>query len=227
MPNKQLDAEYYDSLYTDRDRSYDRPRTSPYYPMYRRVVALLRQEGAKDVLDVGCGSGVLAEMLIAEGLSYRGFDFSTVAVDKARKRNPGGCFYLGDATDPAAYQDAYDSVVCCEVLEHLEGDLTVIERWRPGTPVVCSVPNFDYESHVRYFRSEREVAQRYGALIDIRSIERVPSTATANVSWVNTSGGCAGRATTRPESSASSGSTDSPGMAAGTSSWAAAAEVLV
>lgn len=174
---------YYDRLYTNDDRTYARPLTSPYYPMYRSVVELLRQEQAPAVLEVGCGSGVLAEMLIAAGLRYRGFDFSPVAIDKAQKRNPDGQFFVGDATDPDAYRPRCGAVVCCEVLEHIEADLTAIALWESGTFVVCSVPNFDYESHVRFFRSAEEVAARYSGLIDIRTIDKIATRAAANLSW--------------------------------------------
>ncbi len=183
MLNKQLGAEYYDELYLTGDRAYDRPLTSPYYPLYRKVVELIGQAGARDVLEVGCGSGTLAGMLIAQGLRYRGFDFSPAAIAKAEQRNPQGRFGVGDATDPAAYPDPYDAIVCCEVLEHIEGDLAAIEQWRSGAVVICSVPNFDYESHVRFFRSEAEVAQRYGGLVDISRIDRVAASASANLTW--------------------------------------------
>jgi len=183
MTEKEFGYDYYDRLYREGDRNFDRPLTSPYYPLFRKVVELMRKEGLRSVLEVGCGSGVLAEMLIADGVVYQGFDFSPVAVDKARTRNPEGRFNVGDATDPACYQLAYDGIVCCEVLEHIEGDLTAIENWKEGSICVCSVPNFNYESHVRYFRSEEEVGQRYGRLLDIRQIERVATSPSANLTW--------------------------------------------
>lgn len=183
MSEKQFGQDYYDRLYEQDARNFDRALTSPYYPLYRKVVELLRREGLRSVLEVGCGSGVLAEMLIAEGLAYDGFDFSPVAVDKARTRNPEGRFFVGDATDPASYRLSYDGVVCCEVLEHIEGDLTAIEHWKAGSICVCSIPNFDYESHVRYFRSPEQIRQRYGGLLDISQIDRVTTSPSANLTW--------------------------------------------
>src|SRR5580658_9084067 len=104
MSEKQFGRDYYDRLYEEDTRNFERALTSPYYPLYRKVVGVVRQEGLRSVLEVGCGSGVLAEMLIADGLAYDGFDFSPVAVDKALARNPEGRFYVGDASDPACYQ---------------------------------------------------------------------------------------------------------------------------
>ena len=73
----------------------------------------------------------------------------------------------------AAYDVAYDTVVCTEVLEHIEADLTVIENWKSGANCICSVPNFDFETHVRVFLTEEDVRCRYGDLIDIERIIRV------------------------------------------------------
>jgi 2-polyprenyl-3-methyl-5-hydroxy-6-metoxy-1,4-benzoquinol methylase len=176
-------SDYYDDLYRNDDRTYERPLTSQYYPMYRRAVELLRRERVGTVLEVGCGSGVLAELLTGAGIGYCGFDFSQVAIEKARRRNPSARFHVGDATDPAAYPCDYDALVCCEVLEHIAGDLEAIDLWRRGAFVVCSVPNFAYESHVRHFRSESEVIERYSPLIDIRHIDRVAASPGANLSW--------------------------------------------
>jgi SAM-dependent methyltransferase len=182
MTESQFGPQYYDSFYLT-DRNSARPLTSPYIPLFRKVAELLRQQGTRAVLEVGCGSGVLAEMLIAGGIAYEGFDFSPVAVEKARSRNALGRFVVGDATDPESYSRHYDSIVCCEVLEHIDGDLSAIAHWKSGVPVICSVPNFDYESHVRFFRSEAEIKQRYGGLLDIYRIERLPILAGANLTW--------------------------------------------
>lgn len=176
-------AEYYDDLYLTDDRTYERPRSSRYYPLYRKVSDLVVQAGVRSVLEVGCGSGVLASMLIEAGIVYSGFDFNRIAVQKARALNSEGTFFVADAADHTTYARAYESIVCCEVLEHIEADLEVMSLWKRGTKFICSVPNFDYESHVRYFHSESEIRQRYRDLLDIDRIERVTSSARAGTAW--------------------------------------------
>ena len=49
-------------------------------------------------------------------------------------------------------------------------DLELLERILPGTRCLCTVPNFPYESHVRHFKSEQEVHQRYGRFFDSMSV---------------------------------------------------------
>jgi 2-polyprenyl-3-methyl-5-hydroxy-6-metoxy-1,4-benzoquinol methylase len=181
MLTKGLDKEFYDNLYLVDDRTYERPRTSPYYPLYREVCRIVRAEGLASVLEVGCGSGVLAEMLIETGVHYAGFDFSSTAVGKARSRNASVEFYLGDAASTVAYQRPYDAIICCEVLEHIDADLEAVSQWQSGATCICSVPNYDGEHHVRFFRSEQEIIARYGRLIDIRSIDRITKSARANL----------------------------------------------
>ena len=59
------------------------------------IVALLRQHGlrsARDVLDGGSGSGLLARALLAEGYAVRGVDASPAMIGLAREMAPGAAF---------------------------------------------------------------------------------------------------------------------------------------
>jgi SAM-dependent methyltransferase len=183
MSRTGAESRYYDEMYRSDDRTYENPRSSIYYPLFRKVLERVAKAQVGSVLEVGCGSGVLAQMLIGAGISYSGFDFSEVAVQKARALNPKGRFFVGDATDRTAYATPYEGIVCCEVLEHVEADLDAIRLWASGALCICSVPNFDYESHVRFFGTEREVVERYGSLIEIDEIERVPASARSGLTW--------------------------------------------
>lgn len=160
-------------------------RRSPYFPLFRAVLAQVPK--AAGVLEVGCGTGTFAHYLFDKrrGTPYVGFDFSEVAVEKARKRTGRRePFFVGDATKAASYQDLhYDTIVCTEVLEHLEDDKGVVRQWAAGTHCVCSVPNYDADTHVRHFRSEDEVRERYAELIDIRAIRRLRKPFLNDLHW--------------------------------------------
>lgn len=150
-------------------------RRSPYYPLFREVRRALARVAPRSVLEVGCGTGPLAHLLFdSMNIDYRGFDFSPVAVERARRRTGRDTpFFVGDATQAVTYAGIdYEAVVCTEVLEHIEDDLGAVSHWVPGAYCVCSVPNYDSDTHVRWFRSAHDVRERYGSLIEIESIVR-------------------------------------------------------
>jgi 2-polyprenyl-3-methyl-5-hydroxy-6-metoxy-1,4-benzoquinol methylase len=172
---QEADVSYYEAFYRG-ETIYDLPAVrSPYYPLFRRIVAELKARAPSRVLEVGCGSGALAELILGRtAADYRGFDFCTTAVAKAGARTGRpDVFYVADATDATSYELDYDTVVCTEVLEHIARDKDAVRMWRPGTYCICSVPNFDYDGHVRFFRTEAEVRNRYHDVIAIDRVVRV------------------------------------------------------
>lgn len=168
----QQEAGFYDRLHIESNNAVTR---GLYYPLLRKVLTCVRDHRSRSILEVGCGNGFLAEMILQEhGGTYRGFDFSPVAVRNAACRTGRSeLFFRADALDARSYTHDYDTIICTEVLEHIEADLDVIRLWRDGAWCICTVPNFDYESHVRFFQTSEEVAARYGEFIDIRAIIKV------------------------------------------------------
>ncbi len=137
---------------------------SQYYFVWSVIADRLR--GASGVLEIGCGAGQLAELLADQGLErYVGFDFSAEAIKLARARCPQLDFRVEDARRTGLLDDAsYDTIVCTEVLEHIEDDLQVVESIPSGRRVLATVPNFDSLSHVRFFENAEEAEARYRSL---------------------------------------------------------------
>jgi SAM-dependent methyltransferase len=61
------------------------------------LLGLLRKAGKSEglVIDLGCGSGILAEQMAGAGYRVMGVDFSEAMVELARARVPGGEFRAG------------------------------------------------------------------------------------------------------------------------------------
>ncbi len=94
------------------------------------------------VLDIGCGDGLLLDLLKEKGISGIGVDISDVAVRKCQDKDIQ-CF-KHDLSAPLPYSDkAFEYVVMLDFLEHLLSPAEVLrEAVRCGRKVVISVPNF-------------------------------------------------------------------------------------
>lgn len=187
--SSEFQSDQYDAIYKvgGADGTYHLPyRRSAYYPLFQQVLGTLQAHGTRSILEVGSGNGALAHLLAdsAPSLKYQGFDFSPVAVEQAADRlGRPDKFFVGDAREAACYQRDFHTVVCTEVLEHIEADREVVQQWPAGAYCVCSVPNFDAENHVRHFLSEADVRSRYGDLIEIDRVVRIKKPFLSDISW--------------------------------------------
>ncbi len=85
------------------------------------ATSLYRVAGARRVLEVGCGEGELAMHLWQEGPRPDRFEICDVDLSQLRPGLPSAI----EATEASIYalpweDDAFDLVLCCEVLEHLQ-----------------------------------------------------------------------------------------------------------
>lgn len=170
-PAAERPAGYYDQMYSGNEEKYTTPYyLCKYYFLWTVIADRVRRAQAQRVLDIGCGPGRLATLLLEQGVGhYTGVDFSPVAVEMARRNVPDqrAEFLVGDARDASIYQSHdYDFLICTEVLEHVEADLEIVSAFISGRRCLCSVPNFPLSSHVRHFHDAAEVATRYGPYFD-------------------------------------------------------------
>ncbi|MCP4267544.1 MAG: class I SAM-dependent methyltransferase [Candidatus Brocadiaceae bacterium] len=184
-------ADFYDKMYKKGGYQgvYDLPvKRSYYYPLFKVILKKIRKLplSLPRILEVGAGTGGLAEMILRHGYSYKGFDFSSVAIENAvRRTGRSDCFVVADAYEQSSYIDDYNTIICTEVLEHAEEDLRIIKQWQKDSFCICSVPNFDSESHVRFFRTEDEVFKRYSSAIHIEKIYKIKKPILADLSLAN------------------------------------------
>jgi SAM-dependent methyltransferase len=162
-------ASWYDQAFEEAEGYSAHYSRSPYYVSWTVILDRIRHAGVTSVLEVACGPGQLACALRDSGLlqAYQGFDFADKRLAAARAACPGFAFEVADAfTTPLFDTVPYDVVIATEFLEHVNEDLQVIERIRPGARFIGTVPNYPYVSHVRHFADVAAVCARYAALFD-------------------------------------------------------------
>lgn len=149
-------------------------KQSFYFPSWQMAMSYINHLNRDvPILEIGCGAGQFANMLFDNGFTnYIGFDYAAEAVTLAKQNNPerAGRFVVGDAFQTELMEKEYGLVICFEVLEHIQNDLTLLQRIRPGTQMLLSVPNFNDPYHVRYFKNEGEVRERYSKVMHISEI---------------------------------------------------------
>lgn len=191
---EEMKADYYDHAYATNKKKYPLEISgyqSQYIDLYQKAKALLTR--TERIVELGCGTGQLAEILLFEGYNYiRGVDFSKVGIDISTKRcnlidfNKAGlrlgrkatnaiCNGMFQVADLYKYEikDEYNTIISLEVLEHIEKDILVINKINQNKRVIFSLPMFANEAHVRFFVSEQTVIDRYAKYFNNLSIEKI------------------------------------------------------
>jgi SAM-dependent methyltransferase len=100
------------------------------HPSRLKAVALL--EGMSSVLDVGCGPGVMFELIRERrpDLDYLGIDVTAQFVAAARERFPADAarFREGSLYDLGRLPGEFDVVLCRHILEHLPDYAPAVQR---------------------------------------------------------------------------------------------------
>lgn len=120
--------------------------------------------------DLGCGAGRFAKLLQQRGITaYVGIDFCKDRIVIAKDYVPNFEFICADIMkSPIPLADCF---VALEVLEHIEDDIGLIKRLPKGGLLIFSVPPTDAASHVRVFPDWNSVFERYGDVLDYKTVE--------------------------------------------------------
>jgi SAM-dependent methyltransferase len=157
--------EFYDAMYSRTDDYRQHYTYSRYYFLWCVLLDRVQPADVRCLFELGCGPGQLASFLRDRGLrNYVGVDFSSECIRMAQSACSSFRFVCADVFTSDLFNSLdYDVVVATEFLEHVEADLVILNRIRPGTRVYGSVPNFPDPGHVRHFRSAEDVRSRYSS----------------------------------------------------------------
>jgi 2-polyprenyl-6-hydroxyphenyl methylase/3-demethylubiquinone-9 3-methyltransferase len=120
-------------------------------PLRLDWIALRAPLAGRDLLDVGCGGGILAESMAQRGANVLGIDLSVKPLKVARlhamEAGVQGLEYREVAVEALAAERpaAFDTVTCMEMLEHVPDPASVVASCarlvKPGGTVFFSTLN--------------------------------------------------------------------------------------
>lgn len=112
-------------------------------PEISRVIKLLGKKEL-EMLDIGCGTGLVSEMWSKAGFKVTGLEPSEIRAKYARKR---GLRVLPCYVEDLDSEECFDLIVIRHVLEHLEEPKTILKKLRqhlkPNGLLLVIVPNLD------------------------------------------------------------------------------------
>ncbi len=112
---------------------------------------------SREILDVGCGGGILAESMAKVGALVTGIDLAKDSLDVAKlhglESGVSVCYELTSAEDYARdFPESKDIVTCLEMLEHVPDPASVIQACanivKPGGKIFFSTINRNMKSWV-------------------------------------------------------------------------------
>jgi 2-polyprenyl-3-methyl-5-hydroxy-6-metoxy-1,4-benzoquinol methylase len=112
----------------------------------RAILQTVQQAGSTEVHEVGCGEGHILGVLAHNGFQVRGCDVSESSLAVARSESHRHGFdiplQLKSIYDISAEMDRADTVLCCEVLEHLVDPERALKKLLSitGKNLIVSVP---------------------------------------------------------------------------------------
>lgn len=134
------------------------PLTDLHEERLERVTSVLLASGARRVLDLGCGVGLLLQRLLEEDqfIELVGLEYSPQALAESRQALAGHLddgqrltLLQGSFTDKNEQLAGYDAAAMVETIEHIEpgqlgnAEQAVFGQYRPAT-VFVTTPNVEY-----------------------------------------------------------------------------------
>jgi len=146
------------------------------------ILSTLENYGISSILDVGCGTGPIYELIRDKQLpyKYKGVDYSSSFIKTCEKEFPAGNWEVQDARKLKEKDNSWDAVVILHTLDHINEyekalkeakrvarDIVIVVLWRPfveSDSTNINSKNQDYEdSHLVDFNKNDLDAAIYNA----------------------------------------------------------------
>jgi len=139
-----------------------------------RITAILTETGARDVLDIGCGHGALARLLVRKSLAVTGIDPAPGAIAAAQEKVPEAQFMVAGAEALPFDPGSFDACIFLNSLHHVPVPLMgqalreALRVLRPRGEVIVIEPLADgpYFEVMRPVEDETEIRRAAIAAID-------------------------------------------------------------
>jgi ubiquinone/menaquinone biosynthesis C-methylase UbiE len=136
-----------------------------------QVNALVDVPAGGKILDIGCGAGMMAELLCGRGLSFFGVDLSRKMLRACQNRvgHLDTCHLAVGRIEQLPYgDDCFDACICTGVLEYVDDATTalreIVRVMKPNGIVVFSLWNqlspYRMTQSLRYFLSGQNSRER-------------------------------------------------------------------
>lgn len=111
------------------------------------LLDLLKEKGVKTLLDVGCGTGPIYDLIVNDPnerwlniLKYKGTDYSPAMIEIAKQQFPYGDWEVQDARNLKEENTSWDCVLLLHSLDHLDDyKAAIAEAARVSNKYVCIV----------------------------------------------------------------------------------------
>ena len=145
QPEKETLLKFYRKRYSLADERRLRPLFEKliYFFRKQRAREILRLKEKGEILDIGCGRGLMLKYLKEKGWGVKGIEFSegTASIAKSLLKDD---VYIGEGSLKRFDKEKFDVVILDYVLEHLTNPYEVLEEvnriLKKGGFLVASVP---------------------------------------------------------------------------------------
>ena len=149
IAQQQLVTSHFDQVANTYADWYQGPtaRAHSFWVRQERVCEMFSRPESQ-VLDIGCGPGLMVDWLLSQGCTVYGVDVAAGMIEECENRfanQPSAHFQLGDIENMTFQDNFFDSVICMGVLEYLDHQQAAVAEMarvtRPGGEVIVTVPS--------------------------------------------------------------------------------------